>query len=327
MLRPMRNQPTWGVTATVKAPLRDTLNFAAHHLDLGAHRVFLYLDDADETTAAALGTHPGCRVIPTGRAYWQSHGYRPKKHQVRQQVNATHCLRHDPGVDWLAHIDVDEYLWPEDASLADQLAALPGDTLSARIRPVEALAPDPADPPPNGAQWFKSCASDARRRRRETAAIYPEYGSCLKGGFLSHVQGKVLVRTGQKDIRLRIHHAARGNGNDTATPLPGTRLCHLHAPGYDLWQQHYRYRLTQGAYRAGLRAAPGAPAGPDGGRMTLHALLSRLEQRGPAALRDFYQQIGTATPALRARLAAHGHLHLINLDLDAKRARHFPDHA
>lgn len=327
MLRHMSTQSTWGVVATIKGPLRALLNFAAHHLDLGAERVFLYLDAPDPATAAALSAHPKCRVIPTDDSYWRAHGYRPAKHQVRQQINATHCLTHDPGVDWLAHIDVDEFLWPAGPTLPAQLEALPADTLSARIRPLEALAPDPADPPPDGAQWFKSCAPEARQRRKQTAAIYPHYGRYLKGGFLSHVQGKVLIRTGQPDTGLRIHHATSGGQNVTAAALPGTRLCHLHAPSPEIWQQHYRYRLSRGAYREGLRAAPDAPTAADGSAETLHALLLRLQERGPEALADFYHQIGTATAALRARLAAHGHLHLISLDLDAKRARHFPDHA
>ena len=38
---------TWGIVSTIKAPAKDILTFAAYHLDLGAHRVYIYLDAPD----------------------------------------------------------------------------------------------------------------------------------------------------------------------------------------------------------------------------------------------------------------------------------------
>ncbi|MBC7133668.1 MAG: glycosyltransferase family 2 protein [Roseovarius sp.] len=315
----MSSLPTWGVVATIKAPARDILNFAAHHLDLGAHRVHVYLDAPAPEAEAALRAHPRCRVILCDAGYWaRRRRGRPEAHQPRQSLNATHCLRHRPQVDWLAHIDVDEFLWPE-TPLPEQLAALPEDTLSARVRPIEALAPDPDDPPPEGVQWFKSCARLTGRRREETAAIYPAHGAHLNGGFLSHVAGKVLVRTGLPGISLRIHNALRDNAPDPCPPeLGGTRLCHLHARDWQDWRARLRYRHAAGAYRPDIR-----PAGA--GALSIHALLARIEaESGEAGLRAFFREVCTATPALRARLAAHGHLHAVALDLEAKRARHFP---
>lgn len=318
----MSSTPTWGVVATIRAPARDILNFAAHHLDLGAQRVHVYLDAPNPEAEAALRGHPACRVILCDDAYWSRRRRgRPETHQPRQSFNATQCLTHAPEVDWLAHLDVDEFLWPT-RPLAAQLADLPAATLSARIRPIEALAPDPTDPPPALTQWFKSCAPDPRRRRAETDAIYPGLGPHLDGGFLSHVAGKVLVRTGQPGISLRIHNAFR-DGQRDATPaeLPEMLLCHLHAMDWDHWHATYRFRLAQGSYRAGLKPAP--LSGPAG--LSMNALFHRLEESGgEAALRRFFAEVCTATPALRARLAAHGHLHAIPLDLDAKRAHHFP---
>jgi hypothetical protein len=317
MMRP----PTWGVVATVKAPARDILDFAAHHLDLGAHRVHVYLDAPDAQAEAALRGHPKCRVILCDEGYWRrrrKRAGRPDAHQPRQSINATHCLRRRPQVDWLAHIDVDEFLWHE-TPLSEQLAALPEDCLSARVRPVEALAPDPDDPPPAGVTWFKSCARRQRQRREETATIYPGFGGHLNGGFLSHVAGKVFVRTGVAGTSLRIHNAFRDGEMDADPPdLPATRLCHLHATGWEDWHARLRYRHAAGAYRPGIR-----PAGE--GALPIHDLLAHVEAEGGAAgLRAFFAEVCTATPALRARLAAHDRLHAIPLDPAAARARHFP---
>lgn len=318
----MSSTPTWGVVATIKAPARDILNFAAHHLDLGAQRVHVYLDAPNPQAETALRGHPNCRVILCDDAYWtRRRRGRPATHQPRQSINATHCLTRTPEVDWLAHIDVDEFLWPQ-RPLPEQLAALPADTLSARIRPVEALASDPEDPPSSAQHWFKSCALAPDLRRTETDAIYPDHGPHLNGGFLSHVAGKILVRTGLTGISLRIHNAFRDGARDDApAALPDTMLCHLHATDWPHFYATYRFRLQEGSYRRGLKPPP--LSGPNG--LSMNAFFHRLELTGgEAALRRFFTEVCTATPALRARLAAHGHLHAIPLDLNAKRARHFP---
>jgi len=318
------SQPRWGLVATIKAETADILNFASHHLELGAHRLHIYLDADNPGAFGALKAHPKCRVTLCDDAYWKRRGKRPDSHQPRQSINATHCLQRRPQVDWLAHIDVDEFLWPS-APLEHQLAALPDTTLSARIRPIEAMAPDPSDPPPPATTWFKACSRFAGVRRAQTARIYPTYGAHLNGGFLSHVAGKVFVRTGLPDTGLRIHNAFRGKEKDPEPAhLDAVELCHLHAPDWPSWQRAYRFRLAQGSYRAGLKPPPGAM----GEALAMHDLFSLLEsERGEAALADFFHEVCTATPALRARLDAEGLLREIALDLDAKRARHFPDHA
>ncbi|NCQ23835.1 MAG: glycosyltransferase family 2 protein [Rhodobacteraceae bacterium CG17_big_fil_post_rev_8_21_14_2_50_63_15] len=318
----MSSAPTWGVVATIKAPARDILNFVAHHLDLGAHRVHVYLDAANPEAEAALRSHPACRVILCDDAYWQRRrNGRPRAHQPRQSINATHCLNQDPEVDWLGHFDVDEFLWPA-RPLAAQLAALPARTLSARIRPIEAMASDPADPPPPGLRWFKACAVPADRRRQETDAIYPVFGPHLNGGFLSHVAGKVLIRTGPTGLSLRIHNAFRnGLKDDAPADLPETLLCHLHAADWEHWWETYRFRLSDGSYRSELKPAPLS----GGTGLNMNALFQKLEQDGgEAALRQFFAEVCTANPDLRSRLEALGHLHLHALDHDAKRKRHFP---
>lgn len=320
----MSAAPTWGVVATIKAPARATLDFAAHHLELGADRVHVYLDAPDPLAEAALRGHPGCRVTVCDDGYWRRRRGprgRPAAHQPRQSLNATHCLNTRPQVDWLAHIDVDEFLWP-DRPLTAQLAALPADTLSARVLPIEVLAPDPGDPPPDGLRWFKSCARLPTRRRDETNVIYPHHGLDLNGGFLSHVAGKVFVRTGVPGTAVRIHNAFRDKAMDDApAELAETRLCHLHAEDPAHWLASYRFRLQHGSYRSELRPAPRARDAA----LNMHALLRGIEDKGgEAALRAFFHEVCTATPDLRARLTAHGHLHALRLDPDSSRRRQFP---
>ena len=56
---------TWGTVTTVKAPLWSILDFAAWHLEQGAQRLYLYLDDDQPQTLAVLKAHPKIRAWHT----------------------------------------------------------------------------------------------------------------------------------------------------------------------------------------------------------------------------------------------------------------------
>lgn len=290
------------------------LNFAAHHIELGAHRLFLYLDAPNPEAFAELKAHPKVRVFTCDDAHWRKLGIkRPVKHQVRQGANATDAYRRKGAeVDWLIHMDVDEFLWP-DKPLTDILGALPEDALCARIRPAEALAGD--------GTLFKGFIPAGPRRAATVTRLYPRFGAHVKGGFLSHVAGKLFVRTGLEPMEIRIHNVFHGDRtNPGEVALDKALLLHCHAQSWEDWIAAYRHRLAHGSYRAEL-----APTGPDGGR-TLHQVLTGIETaEGEAGLRAFYDELCADTPALRRALEAEGLLHRCDLQLDVKRRRQFPD--
>lgn len=309
------SQVKWGLVSTIKAEAEDILQFAAHHLEAGAHRLFLYLDAPCPKAYPLLKSHPKIRVTECGETYWQRQGRRPAKHQVRQTINATRAYqRQARDVQWLLHCDVDEFLWAEPETAA-QLAALPPDVCCARVRPVEALSG-------GDGTAFKSPLSQAAKEA-DAGLPYPEYGAHLKGGFLSHVQGKLFVRTGLDGLEFRIHNAYQHEQeNPGYAELTETDLCHFHARDWDHWLAHYRYRLEKGSYRSELR-----PAQPrERGGVTVHELLSAIEaEQGEQGLREFFQEVCADGPGLRSRLQACGLLKIRQLDLAAKRQKHFPD--
>ena len=307
---------TWGLVATIKAPAREILDFAAHHLDLGAHRLFIYLDAPNPEAQAALKAHPKIRVFSCDDGHWRRLGVkRPAKHQARQTANATDAYhRKGHEVDWLIHIDVDEFLWP-DGPMTERLVSLPQTVNCARIRPAEALAGD--------GTLFKGFIPSGPSRDAIVARLYPRFGPHVKGGFLSHLAGKLFVRTGLEPLVVKIHNVFQGDRmNPGETELPGTLLLHRHAKNWEDWIAAFRYRLAHGSYRAEL-----APARPrDKGGLTLHEVLREIEtSEGEAGLRAFYDEMCADTPALRRALEADGLLHRCDLDLDAMRRKHFPD--
>ena len=103
--------------------------------------------------------------------------------------------------------------------------------------------------------------------------------------------------------------------------LPHARLIHCHAPDWAHWLRHMVYRLEQGSYRASLRAAPRT----GGLGLNMNQLITALvTEQGEAGLRAFFEEVCTATPGLRDRLAKHGHLYRVRLTLDAARNAQFP---
>ena len=308
--------PRWGLSATIKAPTADILNFAAHHLELGAHRLYIYLDAPDDRAFALLKAHPKIRVQLRDEAFWiDKKGKVPPKHQTRQALNATHAYRRRAEVDWLIHMDVDEFLWPTRIPLAEHLATLAANILCARVRPIESLAGD--------GTVFKGFMPADGRRDAITHRIYPKFGRHVKCGFLSHVEGKLLVRTGLPDVTVRIHNIQQGETlNPNTVELPEVDLCHLHARDWEDWLSHYRFRLSKGSYRSEL-----APArDPELGGMTIHDLLCLIEEdQGEPGLKAFYNELCADTPMLRTRLQDEGLLKIRDLGLEVKRRKQFPD--
>jgi hypothetical protein len=311
--------PRWGIVATIKAPAPAILAFAAHHLDLGAHRIFVYLDDDNRAAFDRLKPHPKLRPVLTDEGYWAGLGMtRRAKHQSRQFENARHAYGRAGDLDWLCHIDVDEFLLPAQQSIAAQLAALPEDCFCARIRPIEALAPLTPEAPLHA----KACALDRGLRNRQTERLYPDYGAHLNGGFLSHVAGKLFYRCGVPDLKVNIHNITVGEvQNPGQQEMTGTELLHMHAKSWEAFIAAFHYRLDKGSYRAELK--PSRP--PAHGGLTLHEMFRAIHARdGEAGLRHFYTQVCTATPAHLAALQAEGLLRRPALDLQAAVARHFP---
>lgn len=308
---------TWGLSATILAPAPDILRFAAHHIELGAKRLYLYLDDDNLAAFNALKPHPKVRVQMCDAQHWSRLGRdRPAKHQVRQTRNATHAYGRKPEVDWLIHMDVDEFLVPN-TSVSGALSTLGPDTTSARVRPMELLG--------DSDDAYKAFIPPSRLRRQIVDALYPSFGTHLKGGFLSHVAGKLFVRTGVPDVSVRIHNAFQGDTMlPDATELADIVLAHRHATSWSHWRATYAYRLDKGSYRAELKPA----TGPENGGLTLHDLFQKLYAKdGEDGLRAFYDEVIGDSADLRARLDAQGVLRIVPLDLEKSVSKHFPETA
>ncbi len=303
----------WGLVSTIRAPLLQIARFAAHHLEIGAEALHIHLDQSDPAAAAFLGRHPRLNVIQCDDAYWRASGKaRMDAHQQRQAFNATRTLRSvSEDLDWLGHIDVDEFLLGA-APLATALAQISPDAAVARLTPTEVLASDTAADRP---RHFKLTHKGAGVAKATLQYVYPTFGLHLYGGFLSHTIGKVFARTGIPGTRLGIH-TLKYMGEDatnTAT-LPGVHLGHLHAPSWSFFREHFEFRRRRGSYR---------PRSENGRLDLSHIIAFLAESEGEPGLRALFDEVALDTPELRARLAAQGMLLTHPLDPDAAVLRVF----
>lgn len=291
--------PLWGIVSTVRAPLPQIARFAAYHLMEGAHRVSLYLDTPSPEVAEFFATEPRVRIVQCDEAYWARHASgRPDAHQNRQMRNATHAYRRSD-LDWLVHLDVDEFLMAP-SPLSQILLQVPDKIAVLQFRPAEMLAGD--------GTHFKLAPRFAGHDRALLEEIYPTFGRHLRGGYVSHLEGKPMARTGLSDVRLGLHHLiTRGNPVANRAELLGGWVGHAHVPSWESFRDNLDFRLELGSYRKRREG------------FDLHDILSYLrDEEGEAGLHRFFGEVCADTPELRARLDRYDMLITRDLQLDAR---------
>ena len=308
----------WGLVATIKAETKDIQTFAAHHLEQGAHRLYLFLDDAKPEQARAL-SHPQIKVTLTGHAYWEKRGGRPNDIEARQFKNArnavNHAMKPQSGLTWLAHIDVDEFIQPHHGTVQEALLALGPDTWVARMRPVENLVSDTGS-----TEFFKATPITENERAIFSSAAFPEFGPFLHGGFISHLAGKVMFRLDRGKPKIRLHNVKIDEvDNPNQVEFDTVDLLHFHAEPWDAFLALYQERRTHGSYRAAI-----APKTRPKSRPRLFELMDMIEaENGIQGIRALYDEVCTARPDLITALENHNMLRRYHIDFERVRQKYF----
>lgn len=289
----------WGICTTLKATPDKVLAFVAHHLSLGATRIWLHFDDPDDPAAAMVEALPQVTVIRCDADWWAArNGRRPPKHQTRQSCNIQYLCDTAP-LPWIAHIDVDEFLWPA-RPIATLLAGQPKEAPMMRLRPWEALHDPSLTDDIYTARAFRAAMNGAQLAALR-AEIFGDYAPLFPQGVLSHAAGKCFFRTGIAGLQPRIHGALLGKTRIGGLPFQqGIELLHFHAQDRADWLSRLAFRLDRGAYI-------GKPE-----------LFAYLKLASPAEIDAFYDATQVATPELLERLQRHGQLLEADLGLLAR---------
>lgn len=291
----------WGLCTTLKAPVDQVQAFVAHHLGMGASRLWLFFDDPDDPGFDAVSGLSRVTATRCDMAYWLAlAGKRPDKHQNRQNRNMQ-AVYAQTTLPWLGHIDVDEFLAPQrDIGLI--LDALPPDAKALRLAPWEALFDPALSDDIFTARHFRAAmrgngpAADAARGR-----VFGEFAPLLPKGVLSHSAGKCIFRTGLSRFEPRLHGAFRaGQRVSLGEFSDAVALLHFHAEDPARWKERLQFRLTRGAYQF---------------NPPLQEWLLAADAKG---IDGFYAAVQTAAPDLLARLRQEGVLLECDLGLRAK---------
>lgn len=194
-------QTRWGIVTTAKEAPDLLLAFAAHHASIGASRIYLYLDDPDPGLARRLSAIPGVEVTLCDDTYWQLiRGKRPDAQEHRQIENAMDAYERTD-VDWLIHIDADEFIDPR-GDIATELGFVPDE-----FHFVELEMRERAYTPEHGPTTVFSgqFRVPLNRRARALRTLYGEMAPFTLRGLSGHCSGKSFVRTGKDNLIMGIH--------------------------------------------------------------------------------------------------------------------------
>jgi len=289
----------WGVCTTVKAPLSQILAFIAWHKHLGASHIWVHLDDGDPFSAHIIDQIDGVSAVICDAVYWGMNGGRPNRQERRQTVNIRriYALAKVPV---LAHLDVDEFLWPA-RPMSDILADWTGDDPFLRARPAEALHnPALADDVFTAQQFRYPFPMPLPVEARMD--VLGDYTALLPKNMLSHKAGKSLFRTGIANLRPKLHAASWGDDPDPIRlPLhPDLTVLHFHAQDKDAWLASLPHRVAHGAYRFN------------------DALAGFVDDATPQDIDAFYTATQTASSEMVAKLKAYDLLLEADLKLKEK---------
>jgi hypothetical protein len=290
---------SWDVVSTIKAPEEKVLAFAAHHLSMGASHLWLFFDNPAQPIPEPLAAHPRVTVTPCDDAHWiRVIRKRPPQHQNRQTHNSRLVYRALVKSDWIAHIDVDEFILAP-RPIADILDDTPADTIAMKMEPFEAMH-DPLLPDDiYTAREFRGALRHEFWPRRR-AALGP-YRKVIRDGMLSHTVGKVIYRTGVPGLLPRLH-AVMVDREFVPTPTwqPEMKLLHFHSQDKEAWLAALPFRMTKGAYQF---------------RPELQAFLA---ESTPEEVDKFYRRTQILPMDLRDELVTTGRVIIADLGLRAK---------
>lgn len=303
---------TWAVVATVDEPAPLLAAFAAHHLELGAAAVHLFLDAPNPEAEALLAGVPRLTVTLCDAGWWRAsrRGSRPQRHTARQKSNAAHVYR-QAETDWLLHCDADEFVWPL-ADLAAELR-LAGDRFGyLNLQVAERVWTGAADDIFAGS--FRTPLPDFAARG---PAIYGSVAEYLKDGVSGHSTGKGIVRTG-RDYEMGVHHPVPGAAAVPMRAANAARLLHFDG----LTPLHFALKLLRRATES-----YGGPPRPHGAHRILQFTRMAAAARDAPAWQALAAAVQGLTPAQAAALEAAGGLLEARPDIAGAIARHLPGRA
>lgn len=264
------------IATIAREPLPVLTRFLRWHLDQGAARIMVFLDDPDDPAQRALAGDPRVDIRPCTPALWAGLGVSAQARFTKRQRAAMTAAYREVSQGWVMILDADELMWFAGRDLPQGLRELPPDTSTVRIKTAEAVGV-----PGHETAFRLPIARDA------VQAIYGADADLFRPrfGLVGHPEGKSIHRAGLPGIRLKLHWAVTEDGAPVEGPVWGhaerAYLLHFFAPGYDRWREKMLWRAGAHGFADPLKARLAQIAeGPDAeaGYRALYDRLHRLTE-------------------------------------------------
>ncbi|WP_224815710.1 glycosyltransferase family 2 protein [Hasllibacter sp. MH4015] len=272
------------VATIAREPWSILNRFLRWHLDQGADRIVLYLDDPDDPAIPHLQGEPRIDVRPCTPAYWSAARLSPDARFVRRQRHVLSEAYHELSDGWLEVVDADELMWFRDRPIGDVLDALPADAMSLRVLSAEEVRL------PGGAQAFRTPID-----RPRVNDIYGADADLLRirFGLVYHPEGKSFHRAGQSGLNMKLHWAQDADGNRTPGPVMAAAdrayLLHYAAPDYEAWRAKVDWRAGAHGFSQPMKdrlAEIAQSDDPEAGYRALYDRLHSLTEAQAAMLEE-----------------------------------------
>ena len=283
---------------TAREPAQLVLANVHYHLGQGASEVHVFLDDPDDPAGAFLSEVANCQVYRCDAEHWArvNKGRRPERQTRRQAVNATYVYR-ETGVDWLIHLDADEFLYHH-RPLSEELKYAPQTPGYLALQVRERAFAGPQKDLFEGVFRVPFTGRNALN-----AQLFGELTPFQTHGVSGHAAGKSCVPTGM-DYRISIH-APRTLSGKRLPPLQSSSTVLLHFDG--LTRLHWIVKM--------LRYQAGKPEGLVGPHRLAQLEFMRDGCQDLSEIAEFHDMLKAVDDEECARLSALGLLEHLPFDV------------
>lgn len=203
----------WSVVTTVKASKELVDFFINYYLEIGAHKIHLYLDDPKDSFIKDSYNNEKVIFHICDDNYWGvdykfknlKYAGRSDAVERRQEHNVIHATKFFPETKWMLCVDIDELIYSK-RDIDSVLEEIPDNVYSLRLKPYEAIYLN--KPPRSVEDVFSTNYFKHREKRCDTHfwnRIYPK-GFIHKDGLFGHITGKSFFRTDEPQKWPALHN-------------------------------------------------------------------------------------------------------------------------
>jgi hypothetical protein len=133
---------TVAICSTQLTTLEQTIAFINYHKKIGVNLIFIFYDNPYDDIISKVEGMEVVTAIPCDDDYWLQHKGRPNSIEKRQNINSDHAVRlcRELNIDWLLHIDVDEFFhYDLRGTISEYFAMLDDNIVTVRFPVCESI--------------------------------------------------------------------------------------------------------------------------------------------------------------------------------------------